>query len=632
MQGRLFITCLLAIMLGLTAHVMASHIVGGELTYKCVGENRYQIKLDIYQDCLNGQPEAIRQDTPAYIGIFNLDNGSILRDSVNPSSTQLVPPNFNNSCVNNPPATCLWKVTFIKEYVLPRNQNGYRVQYVRCCRNATINNILFPSETGATYFVDIPPSSTATCNNSAVFKNFPPQIICVNNPLVYDHSAIDPDGDSLTYSFCESYEGGSNFDPKPFPTATLPRTVVYAPGYSAGKPISGNPVLQINPKTGIISGTPNQLGRYVVTVCCNEWRNGEVINTIKREFQFVITNCSKAVVANIPQYSEEFNTYIVECRSKTVNFVNQSTGGFSYLWNFGIPGAISTDFQPTFTYPDTGVYVVKLVVNQGTTCPDSISRLVKVYPEYKADFEYSGLLCPDTSIQFTDRSQAVYGPVNSWLWNFGDNTTASEQNPKHMFDNGGTYNVTLISSSVKGCRDTTRRNVTVEAFVPFAGNDTVIVKGEVIHFNASGGVIYTWTPSDRLNFTEGNSPTGYYPDTGRYAYNVHIRSAAGCEGNDSIKIWVVNQPTLWVPNAFTPNGDGLNDFLRPISVGYSKIHYFRVFNRWGEMVFETNEFSKGWDGRYKGQFADIGTYYWLLNVSNRFGKDEMIKGDAILIR
>lgn len=115
--------------------------------------------------------------------------------------------------------------------------------------------------------------------------------------------------------------------------------------------MAGNPIVQINPVTGVITGTPNISGRFVVTVCCNEWRNGVIINSVKREFQFVVTNCSKAVVANIPQYSTDFNTYKVECASKTVTFDNKSTGGSTYYWDFGVASQqndTSNDFSPTF--------------------------------------------------------------------------------------------------------------------------------------------------------------------------------------------------------------------------------------------------------------------------------------------
>lgn len=631
--------CLFVLMVCFTTSLHATHIVGGEITYKCLGNNYYQIRLDIYQDCLTGEPNAIADDTPALIGIFTTSGVPIdAVDSLSPTipGGELVPPNFSNSCVNNPPPTCVRKVSFTKTYYLPPNNEGYRVFYTRCCRNASILNINKPSETGATYFCDIPASSIATCNNSAYFKNYPPQIICVNNPLFYDHSATDADGDSLSYEFCDSYPGGNYQQPKPNPSPLLPNSISINPGYrtgfSAAKPMGGNPAVAINPVTGLITGTPNIQGRFVVTVCCNEWRNGKKINTVKREFQFVVTNCSKAVVADIPQLSSQYNTFLVECKTKTVQFLNNSIGGFSYEWDFGVPGATSTEFQPKYTYPDTGIYVVRLYVNKGSTCPDSISKYVKVYPEMHADFEYDGLQCPNTEMSFKDLTDVTYKPVTGWEWYFGDGGVSNEQNPKHTFINGGTYNVKLVASSIKGCIDTVTRPLIVENFQPFAGNDTIIVKGEYINFQATGGIKYEWSPTTNLNFSDVKNPTGYYPDTGKFYYNVHITSASGCQGDDNIMVWVVNQPSIFVPSGFTPNGDGLNDFLKVLSVGYSKIRFFRIFNRWGQVVHETNRFDDPWDGTYKGRKLEIGTYFWMLGVTDRFGTESTMKGDVTLIR
>lgn len=648
MLKRALFTILL--LLGLLPIANATHLVGGEMTYRFLGQdgagnNRYEITLYIYQDCLTGLPDVIAQDNPAYIGVFLQNGANVIRwDSISSSEAIPVPLNFSNECVNNPPPTCLRRTKFVKTYTLPPSSIGYRVIYSRCCRNETINNIQRPGEVGATYFCQIPPTTLASNNNSARFKYYPPQIICINNPLVYDHSAVDPDADSLSYEICDSYPGGSRDDSKPEPYNVLPSPLSiysnskpspsygYRQGYSASKPMGGNPLIQIDPKTGLMSGTPNLMGRYVVSVCCHEWRNGVIINTIRREFQFVVTNCSKAVVADIPQFSNEINTYIVDCKDKTVGFVNRSTGGFSYFWDLGVPGATSTDFQPVYTYPDTGTYTVKLIVNKGSTCPDSIDRLVKIYPTHTADFKFDGLLCPNTPMQFTDLSEATYKPIVAWNWNFGDWGESTEQNPKHSFNVGGDYNVRLISSTIKGCVDTAYKTVKVEKFVPFAGNDTIIVKGESINFKASGGIEYTWKPADRLNLTNVFNPTGYYPDTGRYNYVVHIKSANDCEGDAKINVWVVNQASLFVPSAFSPNGDGRNDYLKVLSVGYAKVNYFRVFNRFGEAVFQTNKILDGWDGRYKGQLADVGTYFWVLSVTDRNGKEESIKGDVTLIR
>lgn len=615
----------------------ATHIVGGEITYKCLGNNQYRIQLDIYQDCINGEPNAIAEDNPAFIGIFAKDGSlEIVDTAVNATQNILVPANFKNDCVNNAPPTCLRKLTFIKTYTLPPRSSGYRVVYTRCCRNAAIINIKRPSENGATYICDIPGTTEATCNNSAVFRNFPPQIICINNPLVYDHSAFDSDGDSLSYEFCDSYVGGTPNQPKPIPSSKLPPALSVMPGYnppfSATQPMRGNPLVKIDPATGIITGTPNVQGRFVVTVCCHEWRNGVRINTVRREFQFVVTNCSKAVIADIPILSDEPNTYIIECQSKTVFFRNNSIGGFNYFWDFGIAGGTSTEFQPTFTYPDTGTFTVKLVVNRGSTCPDSISRIVKVYPTISTDYSFTGLYCPNSEISFFDSSDATFKPILNWNWDFGDGEFSNAKNPKHAYTEGGDYNVTLISKSSKGCTDTATKVVSIERFKPFAGNDTAIVKGEYINFNATGGIEYRWDPATNLNDSNISNPRGFYPDTGRFSYIVYIRSENNCTGSDTLNVLVVGNPDLFVPSAFTPNGDGLNDFLKPISVGYSKFEFFRVLNRWGELVYHTNDIGAGWNGQYKGRKAEVGTYFWVLKVINRYGQVEMIKGDATLLR
>ncbi|RYZ47879.1 MAG: hypothetical protein EOP49_20090, partial [Sphingobacteriales bacterium] len=353
-------------------------MIGGDVTYICKGANTFEFTITLYQDCLYGEPGALAQDNPAYYSIFDAGtNAYVTGDSVVALSTVIVDPNFSNACINNYPNTCMRKQTFRFSRTLQPNNNGYVIVYERCCRNASISNIVSPGNVGVTYFATIPPFQNGQCpNNSAVFKNFPPQIICANNPFVYDFSAIDNDGDSLSYKLCAARPGGSTSDAKPYgPDMNMPvqASVVYKAPRTAEVPVPGTPPMQINPVTGLLTGTPSSTGRFVVSVCVTEWRNGVAINTISRDVQFVITNCSKAVVANIPELDDEPNTYAIECKSFTVNFRNTSTGGFSYHWNFGVAGATSTDFEPTFTYPDTGTYVVSLVVNQGSTCPDSIS-------------------------------------------------------------------------------------------------------------------------------------------------------------------------------------------------------------------------------------------------------------------
>ena len=619
----------------------ASHIVGGEFTYKCIGTNKYEFTLNLYRDCLppsqgGGNPAALADDDPAYLTIFRGSSFYSI-DSIFASSIFKVPVNFSNECINNKPPTCISRLQFKYIVILPDNFSTYKIMCQRCCRNGSINNIINPGNTGATYFATIP-ALPIVCNTSADFTNYPPQIICINNPFVYNHSATDLDGDSLSYEFCEAFKGGDPNDPKPKITGSLPglTSVDYISPLNGGNPMGGNPVLKINAVTGVITGTPNLLGRFVVNVCCHEWRNGAIINTISREFQFVVTNCSKAVVANIPQFSEEQNTYIVSCKSKTIYFENTSTGGFRYDWDFGEIGLTtdtSTQFEPTYTYTDTGTYIVKLIVNKGSTCPDSITRFVKVYPDFKTDFDYNGLLCPDQPISFFDKTSSSFNEINFWRWDFNDGDSSKLQNPTHNYQNTGQeFLVTLISGNKYGCRDTASKTLTIPFVNVFAGNDTVIVKNTPFQFHGTGAQIYSWTPSTYMDNPMVYNPNAVFPDIGQFTYALQGITENGCFGYDTIRITVADGPYLNIPNAFSPNGDGNNDIFRILAAGFKKLNYYKIYNRWGQQVYYSNNFRKGWDGTYKGKDCEVGTYFWIISAMDIENKEKTIKGDVSLIR
>lgn len=635
--GR-FLILVIAIFSGTWSH--ASHMIGGDVTYRCLGNNNFEITLTLYQDCLYGEPQAISQDDPANFSIYTAGSGPSLvyTGSVPSTTTETVDPNFSNACINNYPNTCLRKQVFVFTRKLDPTAFGYYIVYQRCCRNASINNIVNPGNVGVTYMATIPPFANNQCpNNSATFKSMPPQIICSNNPFVYDFSAIDTDADSLSYELCEAKIGGSTTTPLPSGNGITPpphNPVNYFNPYGPNFPMSGTPPLQINPVTGLMTGTPSTTGRFVVTVCAHEWRNGSIINTLSRDVQFVVTNCSKAVVANIPELMDEPNTYAVQCKGYTVKFTNTSTGGFAYKWNFGVPGATSTEFEPTFTYPDTGTYSVTLIVNEGSTCPDSITRLVKIYPEFHGDFVWTGRLCPQEPVQFIDSSRATYPAVNYWRWNFGDGGTSSEQNPVHTYATpGGPQQVTLISRSQLGCRDTVTKTLPMPYFNPFAGNDTIIVLGYNYNLNGTGSTSYEWSPTDYLSDPNIANPKAVFPDTGTYTYVLTGTNEEGCLARDTINILVVSTGRIFVPNAFSPNGDGVNDVLMPRIIGYSEINYFRIFNRYGQQVFSSaRDNYPGWDGTLNGQQSDIGVYYYIIDLKDAEGRNVQQKGDITLVR
>jgi len=625
----------------------ASHIIGYDFDYICLSNNDYQFTLNVYRDCRpenqgGGTPGALFEDAPANIGVF-LGSQQIIRRVVDETSTSIVPPAFSNNCLLNPPIRCISKIVFNFTINLPPNPLGYTLVYQRCCRNSSTLNIQNAGSTGNSFVCTIPPNDN--CNNSAKFNEIPPQIICINNPWVFDCSAFDADADSLSYSFCQGLAGGGSApqppggpnSPKPDPPQAPPYlSIQYRSPYSAFNPMTSNPGLTIDPVTGQITGTPTLQGIYAISVCCNEWRNGVVINTVRREFQVNVTNCSKAVVANIPVLAQEPNTYQINCKDRTVYFINNSTGGFSYQWDFGVPNIttdVSTAKNPTYIYPDTGTFIVKLVVNPGSTCPDSIERIVKIYPTFQADYSFNGLFCPDLPIDFTDLSTSTYFPVNYWQWNFDDGTVSSSQNVSHSFPNiGKEFNVTLISGNERGCRDTASKILNIPKVKLDAGNDTVILMNEFIQFNAVGTQTYNWSPPNFLNNPNIANPLGFYTDSGRYQYIISGFTDAGCPASDTLNVTVSDKAYIIIPNAFTPNGDGKNDILRMLSSGFKKINSFRIFNRWGEKVFETDNYYEGWDGNLKGEKQQTSTFFWVVSVVDLEDNVRIFQGDVTLIR
>src|SRR5262249_30300576 len=143
---------------------------------------------------------------------------------------------------------------------------------------------------------------------------------------------------------------------------------------------------------GQLVGTPNLTGSWVVGICVQEYKNNQLINSHFRDFQFTVINCTVAVASSVGDQDHQ-------CEGQTIKFKNQSTNNSStpvYHWDFGVTG-INTDtsniFSPTYTYPDTGIYIVKLVVNPGKPCTDTMSKPVYVYPPLDIHYDHPSRQC-----------------------------------------------------------------------------------------------------------------------------------------------------------------------------------------------------------------------------------------------
>lgn len=173
--------------------------------------------------------------------------------------------------------------------------------------------------------------------------------------------------------------------------------------------------------------------------------------------------------------------------------------------------------------------------------------------------------------------------------------------------------------------------VTVKAKInAFAGNDTSIVVGQPLVLSGAGAQLYEWTPPVGLNRRDVSQPTAILDDN--MTYIMKAFTVEGCFAYDTINVKVFKtQPDIFMPNAFNPSGTR-NPVLRPVMAGISKLEHFRVYNRWGQMVFQTVEAGKGWDGTIAGKPQDAGTYVWMVQGKDYTGKTITKKGTALLIR
>jgi gliding motility-associated-like protein len=168
----------------------------------------------------------------------------------------------------------------------------------------------------------------------------------------------------------------------------------------------------------------------------------------------------------------------------------------------------------------------------------------------------------------------------------------------------------------------------------FAGRDTSVVVGQPLQFNASGGIGYEWSPPTSLNFNNVNNPVAIYNGSfDSIKYKVVVTDEAGCADSSFVRVKIFKtNPQIFVPTAFTPNGDGHNDIFRPIAVGITKLEYFSVYNRWGELVFTTTVNGKGWDGKVGNKEQNSGTFVWMVKGVDYTGRVVTAKGTVTLIR
>ncbi|MFM2394862.1 MAG: hypothetical protein RLZZ546_2845, partial [Bacteroidota bacterium] len=456
----------------------ATHIVGGDITYKFISrnetlkQNRYQIILTLRRD--DSKPDNEPFDANAGVAIFRHtgQNVSIFDFKNLPKpSPEDINEGISSNCGFIGDQIKYQEATYKMIIDLPDNpQGGYSFVYQRCCRNATINNIPEPLNTGMTLSVRLDNLSYISRNSSPYFDKFPAVYLCANEALDFDFSARDDEGDSLVYRICPSKVGLSSSSPKisninqvifpPYDDAT------YKAPYSLDNLMGGVP-LQINFKTGRMTATPNTVGQYVVAVCVEEYRNGIKIGDIRREFQYNVRICSTPPTALFDAPSNL-------CDQTEVQFKNNSLSFNQLKWFFNFPdttsATTSTDVDPKFNFPGPGTYNVKLrVVRNIDKCMDEETKTIRIVgPDkpYLADFTYDILSCNEdgtSTVILTDNSSTtdVGATSTKWDWKLTQNgvTKTSNTNPATFIINPEAFSVEFNVEASNACKGSISKNL-----------------------------------------------------------------------------------------------------------------------------------------------------------------------------
>ncbi len=351
----------------------------------------------------------------------------------------------------------------------------------------------------------------------------------------------------------------------------------------------------------------------------------------------LVSNDTIKVIDGIANFSTTDSLY---CMSEQVAFTDLSTGNGpidQWLWDFGDSNTNTTQ-NPTHGYATSGDFEVTLTV-WVDSCEKSISHWVHVfnYPAVQVIITDT-LGCSPFETDFYVVPESVVPDGILWEWDFNDGTsTVPYQNTDHQFSQSGQYTTNLTITFGSGCEHTYEFPVNITVYptpnAEFTFDNNYVYPGTPINFTEqSTGDVFSWF----WNYGDGNSDitqntTHSYPNSGYHRVSLIVTSSQGCQ--DSISYQLVTTEGVKIPNVFTPNNDGFNDQFFIETYGEFEIAVMKIYNRWGELIWDTSSPTEFWDGTNRnGKEYPSSTYFYIYNARSSSGKTYESNGSVTLIR
>ena len=345
--------------------------------------------------------------------------------------------------------------------------------------------------------------------------------------------------------------------------------------------------------------------------------------------------------------------YSVACVGQAVQFFDETIPAekdkiISWFWSFGDNTGPSVMQDPTHTFKKAGEYTVSLHILSESGAKGAFAKIVNVNDIPQADFtSENSMTCVGKSINFSDASTLKDGEISEWKWEFSDGTSSLNQNPSKSFSQSGNFNVTLTVISEDGCsakktiKDFVKVSPKPNADFSVSNKYPTTINPSVTFItpkNTDDNKLYIWYfgDGDSVVASSNTIVSHDYPDGSSKTYKpkLIVVNQNDCSDTSFYDITVNPEFTFYMPNAFTPNGDGINEYFSGTGIGITQ-YEITIFNKQGTPVFTSDDMDKKWDGNDKFSEnvpAPDGVYAWVVYVTDAFGKKHKYMGQVNVIR
>lgn len=608
----------------------SDHVFGGELTMRYLGKpGNYRIQLNQFLD--GAHVNASNRDYSVTVYVFRKKN-PVLMDSFILNFRKRETIAYENEACAKSQNLSTFNDTFdtdvqlnVSDYADP---DGYYIVFERCCRDKAITNVAKSTDVGLVFYLEFPAlvrNGVPFVNSSPAFSTPGGNYLCLNKLFTTSYSATDADGDELRYSLVTPYKGYTDSSPTNTNGNGTPRLsyplVTWAPGFGATNAIPGSPALQVDANTGQLSVKASMTGYFLFTVQCDEYRAGQKIGTIRRDFLLPVVDCPKntppppSITINGKQATEG-----VMCAGASLTLTTGVDPQSAFQWQrdgVNLPGSTAT----ALAVASPGQYaVVRRFVNICASEIASSPLPVQLAPLPSVVVDSIPPICAGGPLV------SLIGTPATGSWS-GKGVTRAQFDPSLTGE--GLQPVRYTVTDGNGCQNSVARWVRVTPPLRLEGAQTYQVQRNnsvqlILQPNVDGAAI-RWSPASYLSNAEVLAPT--YQSGESTTYTVQAETVAGCKATASVAVEVLER--LYIPTAFSPNGDGENEQWRPINSECFPNCEVAVYDRWGNLVYQGAGTNAIWDGRSGQGVVEAGVYTYTVKTAPG---DPVLSGKLTVLR